>query len=375
MKKFVLAVMLLSFGFLSYSLEPVGYSVPFKMTNSLAGIAQADQEVVAFKGAGFIKIHLKELRLNQGDSFSISNGNELITKIYGPFENSLWLPSVLSDAAYLELEKGSNEAPFFEIDEVGLGLSSTPPHAESICGIDDRKNAVCYDSSKQLPGNAVGRMLFAVGSAWYLCTGSLVSQEGHFLTNNHCVEDQYGASTMEVWWKYQADTCGGVSGGHDYVTTGAQFLATDHDLDFTLLQLDDISPSQKYGYLRIANRPPVQGEVIWIPQHGGGSIKTFAVNSDLEAGAPAKIIDDSLEGWFPDSDIGYYADTEGGASGSPVLDSNNKIIALHHFGLPAGYSCDANNMNQGVKMSLIYPKITTYINLHTAGCKFNKKSN
>ncbi|MCX7830137.1 MAG: serine protease, partial [Acidobacteria bacterium] len=217
-----------------------------------------------------------------------------------------------------------------------------------------------YDQTMQRAADPVGRMLFQSGGSWYICTGSIVSPNSHFLTNNHCISDQTGASTLEVWWRYQSPTCSGTTGTKEYVSTGAQFITTHQNLDFTLLQLTDPKPVQSYGYITIANRPAVLGERIWIPQHGGGSVKKFAVESDMDQGGYAIVDDDNLEGWIPNSDFGYYADTEGGSSGSPVLDSQNKLIGLHHFGLPSGYSC-GNYMNQAVKISLIYPLIADYI--------------
>jgi hypothetical protein len=361
MRKIFLSLILFSICAAAICLEPVGVTVPFNMMTQLRAESLSAVDVIAFPGSSFVKIHLKSLELAENETLTLSDGTRTVRTITGPYSGGMWLPSVTSGVAYLTLEsKDGAGSPSYIVDEVGIGLADGPA-IESVCGIDDRKNAVCYDSEKQTAGDPVGRMLFSSGGSWYVCTGSLVSQSGHFLTNNHCIEDQYGASSLEVWWRYQTDSCGGTQGTNEYATTGSQFLTTDASLDFTLLQLDDTSPSQKYGYLRIANRPPVQGEVIWIPQHGGGSVKKFSVDSDLDGGGSAKIIDDDLEGWISHSDIGYWADTEGGSSGSPVLDSNNKIIALHHFGLPGGYSCDSNFMNQGVKMSLIYPKIASYL--------------
>jgi lysyl endopeptidase len=362
MKKLLLAVLLSSSCFAGFCLEPVGYSLQFNLVSKLRAEAASNREVVAFSGSTFVKVHLKDLDLGEGDKLVISDGKRDYGTIAGPSNGERWLPSVPSEAAYLDLERGENaSSPSYVIDEVGVGIASIGPAIESICGLDDRKNALCYSAEKQAAGDAVGRMLFQSGGAWYLCTGSLVSQNGHFLTNNHCIEDQYGASSMEVWWRYQASSCAGTDSNYEYSTTGSTFLTTDANLDFTLLKLTDASPSQRYGYLQIANRLPVTGETIWIPQHGGGTIKRFAVESDMDAGGIATVVIDSIKGNIPNSDIGYYADTEGGASGSPVLDANNKILALHHFGLPSGYSCDSSYMNQGVKMMLIYPKIASYL--------------
>jgi len=82
--------------------------------------------------------------------------------------------------------------------------------------------------------------------------------------------------------------------------------------------------------------------------------------SDLDGGGNAKVQSVSITGNLAGSDIGYYADTQGGSSGSPVLDANNTVIALHHFGT-GSTPCAGANMNSGAKMSRIYPMISSLI--------------
>ncbi len=351
---FVLIVLSVS----TFCLEPVGISLNYNLKSNFNLNEYSD--VLFFKDASFIKIHLKNLRLKETDSLTISNDKESYT-IDGPIDGEMWLPSLNSPSVTISLKSKGDSKPFYEIDEVGVGFEGNRDRVESICQNDDRKNALCYSQDMQKAADPVGRMLFQEGGLWYLCTGSLISSSGHFLTNNHCISDQSGASSLEVWWRYQSSTCNGTTGSKEYTSVGSTFLTTNENLDFTLLQITDTN-IEKYGFISIANRDAVKGERIWIPQHGGGNIKTFAVESDMDQGGYAIVDEPSLDGYVANSDIGYYADTEGGSSGSPILDSNNKMIAIHHFGLPYGYPC-GNYMNQGVKMSLIYPKIEDYLTL------------
>ncbi|MFB3850595.1 MAG: serine protease [Acidobacteriota bacterium] len=359
MKKSFLLIFLVLFSLNFFCLDPVGYSVFYDLSSNLKPTQQESTEILNFPESSFIKIHLSRLFLGEKDEFLISGKDEEYS-VKGPFDGEIWLPSVSSDTVSITLKNNSSSNPFFVVDEIGLGLPQNSGRVESICENDDRKNPVCYDAVMQRAGDPVGRMLFQSGAGWYLCTGSIISPNSHFLTNNHCIEDQVSANTLEVWWRYQSSTCEGTTGTKEYVSTGAQFITTNKNLDFTLLQLTDPKPVQSYGYIPIDNRLPIQGERIWIPQHGGGSIKKFAVESDMDQGGFAVVDDDNLEGWIANSDFGYYADTEGGSSGSPVLDLQNKIIGIHHFGLPSGYTC-GTYMNQAVKISLIYPLIADYI--------------
>jgi hypothetical protein len=325
----------------------------------ISGFWRQDVDV---PGATFLKLHLADMHLGDGDLLLITDayGQEVYSRT-GPATQSGWLPSVDGDHLTVEIWplKGST-ARGLTVDKVAQGIATPSP--ESICGVDDSLNAACYqsDAGKWAAGDAVGRMLFQMSDGvWYFCTGSLVSPYNHFLTNNHCIEDEHAASTLEVRWRYQAPNCGG--GTPTYATSqGAHLLLTNVGYDFSLLTFCNDSPSDTYGHLTLNPVLPSVGDTLWIPQHPGGYPKRFAVLSDLDGGGNAKVQSVNIYGNVAGSDIGYYADTQGGSSGSPVLDANNTVIALHHFGTGSA-TCAGANMNSGAKMSRIYPMISSLI--------------
>jgi hypothetical protein len=234
------------------------------------------------------------------------------------------------------------------------------PEPESICGANDLQDPACFDVAKRHAGDAVGRMLFqATDGGWYLCTGSLVSAYNHFLTNNHCISAESEAQTLEVRWRYQYSGCGSGTVTTDSVSTGADLVRTDAKLDYSLLHLSSDTPASRYGYLSLSSAKAVKGETVWIPQHPGGDPKKFAVTSDMDGG-DCRIDKVGIAGNGAHTDVGYYADTEPGSSGSPVLDAADEIVALHHFGT-GGAACDKRDMNQGVRMDKIYPEIAGYL--------------
>ena len=318
------------------------------------------RQEVECAGAAFVKLHAAYIDLGPEDIFLLfdGDGREVYSQV-GDCGTDRWLPSVSGGRATMEVWPAEGSAPWgVQIDRVAVGEADGASRIESICGANDMKNPACYDGARQAAGDAVGWMLFEDGGDWYYCTGSLVSENSHFLTNNHCISSQLSALSLEVKWMYQSANCGGGGYSYDTMSTGSNLIATDGELDFTLLQLTGDSPALRYGYLNISGRQVEAGEQIWIPQHPGGGPKRFAVDSDMDSGV-AKVQLASVAGNAPGTDIGYYADTEPGSSGSPVLDAEDTVVALHHFGT-GGAPCASYNMNQGVKMSLIYPLIAPY---------------
>jgi hypothetical protein len=326
---------------------------------------------ISVPGAALLKVHLGASDLGPSDVLRVldASGNEVHRQV-GCERWGGWLPSVAGDRVTLEVVPAPGSHPWgLRVEEAAAGrmelLQGVP---ESVCNLDDRKNAACYDDAgKRTAGDAVGRLSFVEGGGMYLCTGSLISPQGHLLTNNHCVSTPAGAASLEVWWRYQYSLCAGGSADKESLTRGASLLITDYTLDFSLLQFTSENPAQRYGNLIINPAEPVHGEAIWIPQHPYGNPKTFAVVSDMDGGGPASIQLATVAGNAADTDIGYYADTQGGSSGSPVLRQDNTLVALHHWGTAYG-PCTATDMNQGVKMSLIYPLIQPYLETCTVAC-------
>jgi hypothetical protein len=137
-------------------------------------------------------------------------------------------------------------------------------------------------------------------------------------------------------------------------------MTDNYNYDFTLFTVKDFESISSFGYLDIDPRTPLLNEEIYIPQHGAGDPKQFGIESDMDSGNVCRIGDAIANGRATNSDTGYYCDTTGGSSGSPVLArSNHQVIAIHHFGI-SGSTCSSSNMNQGVRMDLIWPLVEEY---------------
>jgi hypothetical protein len=145
------------------------------------------------------------------------------------------------------------------------------------------------------------------------------------------------------------------------VTAGDTLLVDNYTLDFALFTIDNLAAVESFGYLELDPRTPVLEEEIYIPQHGSGDPKQFGIDSDMDPTGLCQIQDAIRNGRGANTDTGYWCDTIGGSSGSPVLArSTNKVIAIHHFGTGGGV-CNSVTMNAGVRMDLIWPLVSTHL--------------
>lgn len=323
-------------------------------------------------GADFIKIRFADFRLPQGSKVTVSspNGSERYTYDGKQSEQATWDPargedgkrsfsamSVFGDTVVvtLHLPAGSKwtDQHALKIDNLQVG-SAEPivqpdagPSTMSTCGVNERRDAICYASSHPTQyerSKPVARLLISGSS---LCTAWRVGPQNLMLTNNHCFSTQTATTNTEVWFNYQNTKCGVKGQGTVIKVRGATMKKTSSPLDYTLFTVNNFDTIKSFGYLSLDVRDAVKGERIYIPQHGAGNPKELAITSDQNTSGLCEI-DVPLSG----VNAGYKCDTIGGSSGSPVLAGKaNKVIALHHLG-----GCP----NSGVLIKKIWPEISTH---------------
>lgn len=305
-------------------------------------------------GASFIKLHFKSVTVPKGSVLRIKSNITGEVVEYRESQIDWFAQSISSDSVVIESTSNSNgQHVQFEINYYMAGKSADEEALATLstCGVNERKDVACWEDSH--PGKVawttpVARLLINGRS---LCTAWRVGPNNHMFTNNHCVASESELRNTEVWFNYQRRTCDG-SMATMVKVMGSKILSTDYDLDYTLFTVDDFAKIASFGYLGLDAQEPIFGDGIYIPQHGAGKPKELAIESDQNGSGMCQIDVASTGGRGANTDTGYFCDTTGGSSGSPVLRTdNNKAIALHHFG-----GCE----NQGVKMSKIWPLVSSY---------------
>ena len=170
----------------------------------------------------------------------------------------LWSPVVPGETVVVELfvPTEATESPQLVLGQVGAGFRDffqkkpelNVPKAGA-CNVD----VICPQGDPwRSEIRSVG--VYTVGGVW-TCTGTLVGNTANdfrnfFLTANHCGLSSGNAATMVVYWNFESPVCGQLSGGSlGQNQSGAIFRAARGDVDFALVELEDIpDPSFNVHY-------------------------------------------------------------------------------------------------------------------------------
>ncbi|KAG1689678.1 hypothetical protein DVH05_002035 [Phytophthora capsici] len=384
-------------------------------------------------GAAFIAVNFKQLDLLCGDKLVVrdpnglksvtitpanASGNEICNKsphslllrthpllIKGDSIVVEYFPSIPT----LMLPKAPSEhnQRVVIVDSYAYVTYAAQVDTESTVGTrDEAKEAVCYRKSQPKmysKARAVARLMIRTGqeqtaaseqvTKWSFCTGWLIGQGNHLITNHHCIKD---ASTVEkspqhraiseflswlwprtsshskrvveavVGFMVETKSCRekGFMGEQGGVVeaTRVSVVVDNPQLDYALLRvhtnISSVSLSRRYGYLKLRSAGPMDGEAIYIPQHPRGEPKEIAATKNGKLAVIEVQGSSSFEssGHFRRNNeptVWYNADTKPGSSGSPVLSHrDNSVVALHRAG-NAESTQPTELLNSGVRIDLI----------------------
>lgn len=173
------------------------------------------------------------------------------------------------------------------------------------------------------------------------CTGFLVTSN-LLLTNHHCVSQPWQLRTAKAVFGYESEP-----------RETEQFSVTDivaqsEPLDFSLLRLDKLA--EGWQVVIVALQPIHSDAPLVLIQQPNGGVKKIAVRKCKVQFSDAVGVSGSR------TDFYHLCDSEGGSSGSPVMDAaSGEVVGLHHAGQYDPTKMDYHNL--GVKIGLVMREI------------------
>lgn len=321
-------------------------------------------------GAFGLRLHFDDFQLPEGSELYLFNEAGAVVGPYtaaGPLgTGEFWSHMVRGDVIFLQLRQFGLDRPekargkAFNLVDVGhvatgFGVPRAGAAEKSFCGFNATcvENAECgSDAAVADAKYAVAHMMYVKRPYLYICSGGLVNNTSldgtpYFLTANHCISRDREAGTLEAFFQWWID-CGMEcpTQWEDPVgapsTLGSSVVATNKTGDYTLLLLGQPAPSGS-SFLGWTSEAVAftDDAMLYRVSHPSGAPQAYSVHRvDVEAGTCSSWPRGS---WIYSRDT--YGATEGGSSGSPVVNGVGQVVGQLSgaCGTNLGDNCDAVN--------------------------------
>lgn len=279
-------------------------------------------------GAKYVRLHFTEITDQSAIDYKIiirdrnNRPIQTLTKDEFRTKSEFWTKVIDGDYALVEVVAAMRPTGLrFKLGEIAFQKNMGASF--SIVLPDDREPIVTYRKSPQIfsRSRAVAKLTFIVGGGTAMCTGFLIAED-QMLTNEHCINTAKLCDTAVAIFGYEVNENGQLNLGEQYPCI--ELIKSDEKLDYAHIRLAG-KPGAVWGKLELTRRAPIANEQTYLIQHPAGEPKQI---SRKDCSVTTVAANGNIEG----SDIGHKCDTLQGASGSPVLGSDFKVVGLHHFG-------------------------------------------
>jgi PKD repeat protein len=296
--------------------------------------------LVRAEGATASRLHFTGVNLPDGAELFVFNERG---QAYGPYtgtgrngNGAFWSEALIGTDTYVHLRVpgGLSTAELrglrFVINDVGhIGPDYRYVDVWSAC----EGNANCVKLAKGATTHsavedakqAVAHMQFVSGAFIYFCSGGLINDSDngsdtppYFLTANHCLSKNNEANSLQTYFNFV--DCGNAS--KPPMATGASILSSSRTSDYTLLLLNEVpTGTTLLGW----NSTPIataDDTALYRISHPSGAPQAYSEH----------VVDTSRPTcrswprgpWIYSSDT--FGATEGGSSGSPVVNAAGEVV-------------------------------------------------
>lgn len=340
--------------------------------------------VVRAPAAAAMRLHITDFVLPEGAALYVYTSDGMA---FGPYTGlgpngtgEFWTNTVAGGELVLQLSAGAGD-PHFTIAGLGYlteefamanhlrpspqAVDTKPCSFNADCTVD----AACgsENSAVDTATDAVAHILFASGAYLYICTGGLVADSDpgtnvpFFVTANHCISRAGEAASMETFFFYRASQCQACPDPGAANTTGASIVSTNRSSDYTLMRLNQNAPAGA-AFLGWSSSPVANtnGVNLYRLSHPKGAPQAYSEH-----------VVDTAKGtcrswprgpWIYSRDV--LGATEGGSSGSPVVNGAGQLVGQLSGG--CGYNvgdvCDTlSNATVDGAFAAYYSKVAPYL--------------
>lgn len=150
------------------------------------------------------------------------------------------------------------------------------------------------------------------------CGSGFLTTENLVVTNNHVLPSVETAASARADFGYEIDSEGDVQSPVGFRLRPDVRFQTSKENDWTVVRIDG-DANRDWGAIPLVKTSAVSDQFVNIIQHPGGGPKQIALYHNVVTFVDA-------------TRVQYLTDTMHGSSGSPVFDTEWRVVAIHHAG-------------------------------------------